>query len=272
MSSFSIRLREERERLGLTQPDFGALGGVGKQSQINYESGKRLPDVSYLTALGGHGVDVAYLLTGVESGFRLLPGGGFEVPDLAGALLQHAVRAARPTIAKIQAQMRDYDPADQSDKDLTPDPTAFAVIPLHAASLAAGLGANNDHEGVIDHLAFSRAWLKRIGVGASNAVLARADGESMAPTIQDGDLLLIDRSRRDVPVRSGATVPKRPPAIYALLEDGAARVKRLARPEAGILVLASDNPAHPPEVLSGREAERLTIIGRVMWWGHTDRE
>jgi len=64
MSSFSDRLREERLRLNMVQPEFAELGGVGKQSQINYESGKRMPDAAYLTALAKHGVDVAFILTG----------------------------------------------------------------------------------------------------------------------------------------------------------------------------------------------------------------
>lgn len=44
-------VREERLRLNMVQPEFAELGGVGKQSQINYESGKRAPDASYLAAL-----------------------------------------------------------------------------------------------------------------------------------------------------------------------------------------------------------------------------
>ena len=67
MSSFSDRLREERLRLDMVQPEFAGLGGVGKQSQINYESGKRMPDAAYLAALAEHGVDVGYLVTGERS-------------------------------------------------------------------------------------------------------------------------------------------------------------------------------------------------------------
>ncbi|AZB57232.1 XRE family transcriptional regulator [Cereibacter sphaeroides] len=67
MSSFPDRLREERERLGLIQPELGQIGGVGKQTQINYESGKRSPDADYLTKIAAFGVDTLYLLTGVRS-------------------------------------------------------------------------------------------------------------------------------------------------------------------------------------------------------------
>ncbi len=50
--------------MGYVQPDLAAIGGVGKQSQINYESGKRLPDADYLSKVASVDVDVLYLLTG----------------------------------------------------------------------------------------------------------------------------------------------------------------------------------------------------------------
>jgi transcriptional regulator with XRE-family HTH domain len=58
------RLREERERLGLSQPAFADLGGAKKHSQIHYESDRRAPDSDYLSALAAHGVDVLYVVTG----------------------------------------------------------------------------------------------------------------------------------------------------------------------------------------------------------------
>ena len=63
----STRLREERERLGLSQEALGAVGGVRKQAQHLYESGARKPDMDYLTAVASAGVDVLYVLTGQRS-------------------------------------------------------------------------------------------------------------------------------------------------------------------------------------------------------------
>jgi transcriptional regulator with XRE-family HTH domain len=67
MNSFCGRLVEERKKRKLNQTKFGALGGVSKGAQINYESGERSPDVDYLAGLAAAGVDVAYLLTGKRS-------------------------------------------------------------------------------------------------------------------------------------------------------------------------------------------------------------
>lgn len=44
------------------------------------------------------------------------------------------------------------------------------------------------------------------------------------------------------------------------------------KPKPKLFVLASDNPAFPPEVLTGSRAASLDIMGKVMWWGHTNRE
>jgi transcriptional regulator with XRE-family HTH domain len=57
------RLREERERLGLSQTAFAAIGLASKGSQILYEKGKPCPS-NYLSAIAAHGADVLYILTG----------------------------------------------------------------------------------------------------------------------------------------------------------------------------------------------------------------
>lgn len=65
--SIGERLKEERERLGLSQLAFGELGGVKKLAQLNYEKGDRFPDAQYLAALAKFGVDVQYVVTGSRS-------------------------------------------------------------------------------------------------------------------------------------------------------------------------------------------------------------
>ena len=58
------RLKEERLRLGMTQEQFGALGGVRKQAQLKYEKGERKPDAAYFERIAAAGVNVSYVLTG----------------------------------------------------------------------------------------------------------------------------------------------------------------------------------------------------------------
>lgn len=58
------RLREERERLRLSQADFAEKAGVHRNTQVRYESDKREPDSSYLEAIRALGIDVDYVLFG----------------------------------------------------------------------------------------------------------------------------------------------------------------------------------------------------------------
>lgn len=48
----------------MSQPDFADLAGQKKNSQINYEAGKRSPDSDYLSAISDAGADILYILTG----------------------------------------------------------------------------------------------------------------------------------------------------------------------------------------------------------------
>ena len=61
------RLREERQRLDLSQALLAGKVGISRISQANYESGKRSPDTVYLSAAFEAGVDVGYVITGKRS-------------------------------------------------------------------------------------------------------------------------------------------------------------------------------------------------------------
>lgn len=64
MSGIGSRLRQERERLGLSQKKFGEVGGVEANAQGRYESGDRVPKADYLSRVAAKGVDVLYIVTG----------------------------------------------------------------------------------------------------------------------------------------------------------------------------------------------------------------
>ncbi|RBB92026.1 XRE family transcriptional regulator, partial [Pseudomonas sp. MWU12-2115] len=72
-NSIGNRLKEERMRIGMSQAEFAALGGLGKQAQLNYESGARSPDANYLAALANVGVNVLYVITGERAQGASMP-------------------------------------------------------------------------------------------------------------------------------------------------------------------------------------------------------
>lgn len=250
MSSFGQRLREERERLGIKVTEFGVEAGVKKNAQINYEADRRSPDSNYLSAAAKQGVDVYYVLTGQRTNLGPIYAMSAMLEKKHGLALEMARRAA-----EIEASSPKVRIAPQ-----------YVQVPMHDAFLAAGDGHLNETDSVAGHVAFRKDWLTEIGVSPVSAVIATASGDSMEPTIHDGDMLLIDLSRSTVPARTREERDTRPSGIYAVLDDGAARVKRVEVAVPGTFALMSDNPSFAPEF---RPSDQLAIIGRVVWWGHT---
>ena len=92
MVNIGDRLKEERERLRMTQESFSVAGGAGKRAYIRYEQGERLPDAGFLAALSASGADVLYIVTGQRS--QALPPEA-TLPQDEQALLD-AYRACAP--------------------------------------------------------------------------------------------------------------------------------------------------------------------------------
>ena len=68
-----VRLKEERERLGLNQSDFAGVAGVTRKTLFGYETAERAPAGDALAAWAEIGVDVLYVLTGARSGAIPVP-------------------------------------------------------------------------------------------------------------------------------------------------------------------------------------------------------
>lgn len=66
MSSIGERIRSERDRLGMSQPEFAKLAGTTKQTLFSWETDKTYPNAGQMAALTKAGVDVMYVLTGVR--------------------------------------------------------------------------------------------------------------------------------------------------------------------------------------------------------------
>lgn len=67
MPNFGDRLRSQRHVLGMSQQEMADACGIGLGEQLAYESGRRGPDVDYLSALSKTGADLPYLLSGEPS-------------------------------------------------------------------------------------------------------------------------------------------------------------------------------------------------------------
>lgn len=87
------RLKEERERLGLTQAAMASAIGIGRLTGIHYELGDRTPTADVLWRLRDIGVDIAYVLTGDR------PNEQFDVP-----VMERAVELMLDLVIKLEAR------------------------------------------------------------------------------------------------------------------------------------------------------------------------
>lgn len=62
--SVGMRLKEERQRLGLSQAEFAALAGATKGAQLKWEKNEAAPNAAALVGFGAGGADIYYILTG----------------------------------------------------------------------------------------------------------------------------------------------------------------------------------------------------------------
>lgn len=124
--------------------------------------------------------------------------------------------------------------------------------------LLTGNGGVLHSEQIVDHLAFKGGWLVReLGVEPHALALLSARGDSMEPTISQGDLLLLDLSQRRVDDE----------AIYALVVKDGVFAKRIQHLLDGMLSIRCDNPAYKEQLVPKEAAESLRVLGRVVWVG-----
>lgn len=133
----------------------------------------------------------------------------------------------------------------------------MALIPLLRLGASAGPGAIVDEEAAEAQVGFETGWLRKLGSRAENLSIIQVAGDSMTPTLADGDDILVDRADASARLRDG---------IYVLRIDDALMVKRLAmNPVARSLTIKSDNPTYPE--WSHCDPAAINIIGRVIWVG-----
>jgi len=180
------------------------------------------------------------------------------------ASLQAIRRGASPSFERVEkmAQVLGLEfyigapRADHSTDLLVGDD--FIRIPRYDVELSAGPGSMNHDNLPSSSLAFRADWLSRMAINPAKCVIVGVTGDSMEPTLYGGDLVMLDRH---------ATTIKDMRLFGVVDVDGSAKVKRLQKVD-GQLILHSDNRAYPADVRMGVDANRMTIIGQVVWSGH----
>ena len=153
------------------------------------------------------------------------------------------------------------------DDDTPTSPARIVEVPGLDVRAAAGAGHFNHVATRVESFPFPRAFIERLGGSPNRTECLRSTGDSMSPTIENGALLLVDRSQNVVrepkKTKSGASKDE----IFVFIQGDDLRVKRLRRLSKDFLALVSDNIAmYPPEILDRDDAARVKIIGKVIWW------
>ncbi len=166
----------------------------------------------------------------------------------------------RKNLAKhLGIQAHELLPSDSPHRELdyTPKPEEFVHIPVFDVEASAGHGALTDRESVLHFLSFRREWLRMISSAPFDKLsVIRVDGDSMEPTLSNGDTVLVD----------GTQNASRTDGIYVLQFDNYLYVKRLLmNPAKGKVAIISDNPAYAP--MEDIDPDDLRIAGRVLWLG-----
>ena len=133
----------------------------------------------------------------------------------------------------------------------------FALIPGYHLAVSAGHGQLAQKEEIKRYLAFRRKWLKFRGLDIKSLAIVFAKGDSMEPTIQNGNSLLVDLS--DKKLTEGS--------IFVLRFGDDLYAKRLQKHFNGGVKLISDNKEYDDLLVSPQEMEQLYIVGKVIWVG-----
>lgn len=131
------------------------------------------------------------------------------------------------------------------------------AVPRLSLGASAGNGSLDDDERAAGAMAFDAHWLRHLGVRPQHVSIIRVDGESMAPTLSDGDDIMVDHDDDAMRLRDG---------VYVLRLDGVLMVKRIAiGPLRGRFSVVSDNPHYPD--WADIDPVLVDIVGRVVWTG-----
>ncbi len=145
----------------------------------------------------------------------------------------------------------------RQESKIFPKLEGVASIPRLLVEASAGHGALAEGEEEVATIGFDRHWLKQLGLSPETLSIIDVKGESMAPTLGNGDTIMVDCADGAERLRDG---------IYVLRLDDALMVKRVAlspRRGGGGLTISSDNPHYPS--WHDVDPALVDIVGRVVW-------
>ena len=269
-----------KDRLRLIADDFDSLRslasslGVSESAVRKWMKGETEPALGNLVTLADlAGVNIEWLATG-DGSMRKGDKSQLEAPSLEEKLerIEKSPQERRKTMDMTAPQTRQildrlaarYGVDEKTLARIIDDLSGsgvgddFVMVPRFDAAASAGPGAISGRDRVVDRLAFRLDWIKsELRLPLAGLVALSARGDSMAPTIGEGDILLVDGGQEKL--SDGG--------IFVILRGEDLVVKRVQITAEGYL-LVSDNPRYRPEPMRAGEESGPRVIGRVVWIGH----
>ncbi len=133
----------------------------------------------------------------------------------------------------------------------------YVMIDQYDVAGSCGSGALIGDVTVKGGLAFKRDWINAMNVDSKNLATIYAQGDSMSPTIEDGQVLLVDKS----------AIQPQSTKIYIICIDGQLYIKRLVNLY-DKWVMRSDNAdksSYPDIEISADTMSEVDVQGRIVW-------
>jgi phage repressor protein C with HTH and peptisase S24 domain len=131
----------------------------------------------------------------------------------------------------------------------------LVFAPMFDVQASAGMGSEVVAEDVEDYFAFNKTFLSRqLNVSGDELVFVTISGDSMLPTLHDGDRVLVDMSQKLVNHEG----------LYLLQSESGLMAKRLSENK-GVLRVVSDNPEYESRTIEASAREANPIAGKIVW-------
>lgn len=218
----SDRINKKMTEHGLSQADLIRGTGAGRATVSGWVNGTNKPSAKHLDALARTlKTTTSWILTGISSDEK-----NFQLVE-------------------------SWDSSTPLEDDEVEIPF-FKDFSFACGSGAIGEALANEKR----KLRMSKATLRNKAIDKKNAVATSASGDSMSPTIKDGDTIHIDLGRKII--KDGK--------IFAICHGGLFMAKRLYNLPMGGIRIVSDNAAEYPEIqLTAQEIldQQFEIVGWI---------
>lgn len=241
-------VRQARKRAGLTQTQLGDALNVTKGNISAWECGRHSPGIEQLGRIAQiTGEPIPLTILNLDAGqYLAAPGGGVGSVGLVQTPGYYAAEGG----ATVDVLPGHHD--------------TFAIPHMNGRARGGIGGLAPAHEYVVGSISVTESWLHRrlpAITSKANLRVIEAYGRSMEPTLQSGDLLVVDTGISQANIDG----------IYILMRQNTPEpeimVKRLQRTLDGGLIVRSDNRTeYDPEVVPSTDiATKIRILGRVVW-------